>query len=107
MKKSVVMKGESCSKETPENKSILDAVRSAVDANLRAIHDSIVKNLYNELGVEPRELFCVEKYEMDRGDGSVEKGYIYNYARNHNNIRSQVRAKVDENGRMIDAIHTK
>ena len=107
MKKSVVMKGESCSKETPENKSILEAVRSAVDANLRAIHDSIVKNLYNELGVEPRELFCVEKYEIERGDGSVEKGYIYNYARNRNKIRSQIRARVDEHGHMLDAIQTK
>ena len=107
MKKSIVMKSETAVNATQGNESILEAVRSAVDANLRILHEGIVKHLYNELGVQPRELFCVEKYEMAKGDGSVERGYLYNYARSHNNIRSSIRAKVDERGRLIDAIQTK
>jgi hypothetical protein len=105
-KKTLVMQGE-CSKEVQENKSMLESVRSAVDENLRILHEGIVKHLYNELGVEPRELFCVEKYEKVNGDGTVEKGYLYNYARNNNNIRSCICAKVDGQGRLLDAIQTK
>lgn len=105
-KKTQVLKGGYL-KESHDNKSILESVRSAVDENLRILHEGIVNHLYNELGVEPSELFSVEKYEKTNGDGTVEKGYLYNYARNNNNIRSCICAKVDEQGRLLDAMQTK
>ena len=77
--------------------SILDAVRVSVDA----------KNLYNALGVEPRELFCVEQYEVANGNGTTEKGYLYNYVRARGDVNTKIRVKVDQNGRMLDAIQTK
>ena len=107
MKKEVVMMGDAAKNCASKGGSILDAVRSAVDANLRILHEGIVKNLYNALGVEPRELFCVEQYEVDNGDGTTEKGYLYNYARTQGGVNSKIRAKVDLNGRMLDAIQTK
>jgi hypothetical protein len=78
-----------------------------VDANLRISHEGIVKNLYNALGVEPRELFCVEKYEVENGNGTTEKGYLYNYVRARGDVNTKIRVKVDQNGRMLDAIQTK
>ena len=105
-KKTQVLKGGYL-KESHDNKSILGSVRSAVDENLCILHEGIVNHLYNELGVEPSELFSVEKYEKTNGDGTVEKGYLYNYARNNNNIRSCICAKVDEQGRLLDAMQTK
>ena len=107
MKKEVVMTGEANKSGAMKDSSILNAVRSAVDNNFRILHEGIVKNLYNALGVEPRELFCVEKYEVENGDGTTEKGYLYNYARSRDGINSNIRAKVDMNGRMLDAIQTK
>jgi hypothetical protein len=87
--------------------SVLDAVRSAVDNNLRLIHDGIVKNLYKTLGVEPRELFRVERYQTIDANGMPCNGYLYNYAREKNNIRSQIRVSVDEQGNLLNAIQTK
>lgn len=88
-------------------KSLLSDVRGAVDSNLRLIHESITKNLYQQLGVEPRELFCVERYETVKANGQPEKGYLYNYGHQSGSIRSQIQARVDERGKLIDAIQTK
>jgi hypothetical protein len=107
MKKEVVMMGDAAKNCASKGGSILDAVRSAVDANLRILHEGIVKNLYNALGVEPRELFCVEKYEVENGNGTTEKGYLYNYVRARGDVNTKIRVKVDQNGSMLDAIQTK
>ena len=88
-------------------KSLLNEVRGAVDSNLRLIHESITRNLYYKLGVEPRELFSVERYETTNADGQREKGYLYNYGHQNGPIRSQIQARVDERGRLLDAIQTK
>ncbi len=106
MKKEVVMTGDAA-KSGASGGSILDAVRASVDANLRILHEGIVKNLYNALGVEPRELFCVEQYEVANGNGTTEKGYLYNYVRARGDVNTKIRVKVDQNGSMLDAIQTK
>ena len=107
-KKAVVMNTEKGKQEMHENTSVLNAVRSMVDCNLSRLHDGIVKHLYNELGLDPRELFCVESYQTDRCDGTIDKGFLYNYAHvKKNNIRTFIRAKVDEHGRLLNAVQTK
>ena len=87
--------------------SVLAQVRAAVDSNLERLHEGIVKHLYNELGVEPRELFSVERYQTTDTDGNTLKGYLYNYARERGHVRTQIRVKMDEQGNLLDAIQTK
>jgi len=104
MKREVVMKAK---KQEGGHKSLLDGVRGLVDSNLRLIHESITRNLYNALGVEPRELLSVECYETTNIDGNQEKGYLYNYQHSNGPIQSRIQAKVDRRGRLLDAIQTK
>ena len=104
MKRTTVMKAQ---KDSNGTKSLLDEVRGLVDNNLRMIHEGITRNLYYKLGVEPRELFSVERYETTKANGQREKGYLYNYSHQNGPVRSQIQARVDERGRLLDAIQTK
>ncbi|MBR6980443.1 MAG: zinc ribbon domain-containing protein [Prevotella sp.] len=104
MKRTVVMRSQ---KENGGTKSLLEEVRGRVDGNLRMIHDTITKQLYQQLGVEPRDLYSVEHFETTDAEGHPEKGYLYNYGKQEGVIRSQIRARLDENGRLLDAIQAK
>lgn len=94
-------------KQDESNLSLLNEVRGLVDSNLRLIHDTITQNLYQQLGVEPRELFCVERYETTDAQGRSEKGYLYNYQRNIGPVTTRIRARLDERGKLLDAIQSK
>lgn len=110
MKREMVMqKNQSGNMLSPQtsNHSLLSVVRGLVDSNLRLIHDTITKNLYQQLGVEPRELFSVERYEITDAQGVPEKGYLYNYQRKIGPVNTQIRARLDERGRLLDAIQSK
>ena len=89
------------------NLSLLDEVRGLVDTNLRLIHNTITQNLYQQLGVEPRELFSVERYETTDAQGRPEKGYLYNYQRKIGPVTTKIRARLDERGKLLDAIQSK
>lgn len=104
MRRTTVMLSQ---KQNAGSKSLLDEVRGLVDSNLRLIHDSITKNLYQQLGVEPRELFSVERYETTNAQGCPEKGYLYNYQRKIGPVTTKIRARLDERGRLLDVIQTK
>ena len=104
MNRKVVME---TNKQASGTKSLLEEVRGLVDSNLRAIHETITCNLYHELGVEPRELQSVEIFETTDIGGNPEKGYLYNYSRPSGSIRSRIQARVDQKGRLLDAIQTK
>ena len=88
-------------------KSLIEEVRGMVDNNLRMIHETITSNLYHRLGLEPRELYSVERYETTNAQGRPEKGYLYNYQRKIGPVNTIVRAKLDEHGNLLDAIQTK
>jgi len=103
MKRETVMQ----KKQDESNLSLLNEVRGLVDSNLRLIHDTITQNLYQQLGVEPRELFCVERYETTDAQGRFEKGYLYNYQRNIGPVTTRIRARLDERGKLLDAIQSK
>jgi len=103
MKRETIMQ----KKQGESNLSLLNEVRGLVDSNLRLIHETITKNLYQQLGVEPRELFCVERYETTDAQGRPEKGYLYNYLRKIGPVNTQIRARLDERGKLLDAIQTK
>ena len=68
---------------------------------------TIAKHLYEQLGVEPRELFSVESYETIDADGMPQKGYLYNYNRENGPIRSHIQARLNQKGHLLDAIQTK
>ncbi|MDD7010270.1 MAG: zinc ribbon domain-containing protein [Candidatus Cryptobacteroides sp.] len=104
MKRTVVMVAQ---KQTSGTMSFLEEVRGLVDSNLRAIHETITRNLYNKLGVEPRELHSVESYETIDINGNPEKGYLYNYDHSSGSISSRIQARVNQKGCLIDAIQTK
>jgi hypothetical protein len=87
--------------------SIYEEVKQAVDNNLKSLHDNITKYLYEALNLDPRDLFCVEKYQISDFTGNQESGYLYNYEKKINNIQSYIRIKLDRNGQMIDAVQTK
>jgi len=104
MNRTAVMKAQ---KHPNGIKSLVEEVRGMVDINLRMIHNTITTNLYQQLGLEPRELYSVERYETTNAQGRPEKGYLYNYQRKIGPVSTQVRAKLDEHGHLIDAIQTK
>jgi hypothetical protein len=110
MRRETVMQKDKATKDssllTPHS-SLLSEVRGLVDSNLRLIHDTITKNLYQQLGVEPRELFSVERYETIDVQGHPEKGYLYNYQRQIGPVTTQIRARLDKRGKLLDAIQTK
>lgn len=106
LKKEVVMQFDA--KEQQRSASILDAVRGAVDNNLRMIHEVIVDKLYNALGVTPRELYLVEKYSTTDINGNTQKGYLYHYNKQRfEDIRSHIEVALDEAGNIRSAIQTK
>lgn len=105
-RREVVMKDNA--KVQQRGGSVLNAVRCAVDNNLRKIHETIVDKLYNALGVTPRELFLVEKYTTTDIEGKVQRGYLYHYTkRRYEDIRSHIQVVLDEAGNIRDAIQTK
>ena len=76
-------------------------------ANLRLIHETISKNLYEKLGLEPRQLYSVEKFETTNAKGQRERGYLYNYGVENGPIKSKIRVRLDELGNINSALQTK
>ena len=87
MKRTAVMKAQ---KQSNGTKSLVEEVRGMVDSNLRMIHDTITTNLYQQLGL-----------------GRPEKGYLYNYQRKIGPVTTKIRARLDERGKLLDAIQSK
>ena len=104
MKRTTVMKYDN---KSGEKMSLIDEIRSCVDANLRLIHEAITKNLYEKLGLEPRQLYSVEKFETTNAKGQRERGYLYNYGVEHGPIKSKIRVRLDELGNITSALQTK
>lgn len=104
MKRTSVMQ---CNSKSNDSMSLLNEIRNCVDTNLRLIHETITQNLYNVLGLEPRQLFSVEKFETTNAKGQREKGYLYNYGVEHGPIKSKIRVRLDELGNITSALQTK
>lgn len=87
--------------------SLLAEIRGAVNANLDAIHSSIAKNLYAQLGLEPRMLNHIDAYSIPNGDGTTEKGFMYAYVDENRAFANKIWVEVDENGKLRRVIKTK
>lgn len=83
--------------------SLLDQVRNAVDRNLMQIRAVVDKQLYEQLGVEPRSLSTVTRMKYGNGD----EFYAFNYVATDGTIRSCHTATADLKGNVKSIISTK
>lgn len=74
--------------------SLLSDIREAVDAGLTSIHTSIAKDLYSQLGLEPRMLDHIDAYDIP----GVEKGYMYTYINDVRAFANKTIVEIDESG---------
>ena len=87
--------------------SLLDQVRSRVDSNISAIHQTLQQYLYEQLGLEPRWLSHVDKYSIPNGDGTYEEGYSYAYEDMSKPYARKSWVEVDKQGKVKRVIKTK
>lgn len=78
--------------------SLLNDIRSAVDANIAAIHQAVLQNLYHQFGLEPRWLHHVDAFTID---GSDQKGYVYAYDDTSRSYGGKTWVEVDTTGRTL------
>lgn len=83
--------------------SLLDEVRNAVDRNLMQIRAVVDRQLYEQLGVEPRSLSTVTRIKYGNGD----EFYAFNYVQGDATIRSCHTATTDMKGNVKSIISTK
>lgn len=83
--------------------SVLDEVRNAVDRNLALIRAAVDKQLYEQLGVEPRSLATVTRMKYGSGD----EFYAFNYVATDGTIASRHTATTDPKGNIRSIISTK
>ena len=83
--------------------SLLDRVRSAVDRNLSLIRAAVDRQLYEQLGVEPRSLSTVTRMKYGNGD----EFYAFNYLQTDDTIKSCHTATADLKGNVKSIISTK
>lgn len=93
-------------KEESSTGGLLAEIRGLVDANLRTIRTVVEQNVYQQLGILPRDLTSIESYTEKR-EGKSLSGYYFNYDQSQGPVKTKTIAKTDANGKLIDAIHTK
>lgn len=87
--------------------SLLDQVRSSVDGNLAAIHQTVQQHLYEQLGLEPRWLSHVDSFSIPNGDGTSEEGYSYAYEDMSKAFARKSWVEVDKRGKVKRVFETK
>jgi hypothetical protein len=87
--------------------SLLDQVRGLVDRNIDAIHQTVQKYLYEQLGLEPRWLTHVDGFSIPNGDGSYEVGYNYAYDDKSKDFGRKSWVETDTSGNVKRVITTK
>ena len=108
LKKSNLMGTEeqlSCKVETMKSagkaeNSILSMVRSAVDANIMQIHQSIADHLYAHYGIEPRPADAV--LAMHYADGREEMQFHYDSSPADRQVNSKYMVTTTKQGDIID-----
>jgi hypothetical protein len=108
LKKSNLMGTEeqlSCKVETMKSagkaeNSILSMVRSAVDANIMQIHQTIADHLYAHYGIEPRPADAV--LAMHYADGREEMQFHYDSSPADRQVNSKYMVTTTKQGDIID-----
>ncbi len=89
--------------ESNKPESILEQVRSAVDRNLMEIRKTIDKELYEQLGVEPRSLSHIFRKRFPDG----KEFYSFDYAEQKDDVERLHCAITDKDGNITTIISTK
>lgn len=66
-------------KKNVRQASLLNKLRGIVDSNFESIHKMVEENLYNVLGLPPRQLETVERFTYRNSDDTKSSGYYYHY----------------------------
>ena len=93
--------------EKDVSSSLLDQIRGHVDSNIEAIHQTLQKHLYDQLGLEPRWLTHVDSFSIPNGDGSYEVGYSYAYDDKSRHYGGKQWVETDTSGDVKRVITTK
>lgn len=80
----------------------LARVRNAVDRNFSDIHSIITERLYDEWGLEPRELYRASSFKSADG----ESGYLFRYKHSDNGINTFAFAEADDKGQIKTVYYT-
>lgn len=83
-----------------EKMSVLTRVRNLVNTNIAEIRQRISKSLYQEYGLEPRNLQVMQKYE----DSTGERTYISHY-QDPDNFSDGAIAYTDESGNVKELLY--
>lgn len=94
-------------KEQSSSSSLLEQVRSNVDRNIDAIHETVQQHLYEQLGLDPRWLSHVDSFSIPNGDGTSEEGYSYAYEDMSKPYARKSWVEVDKRGKVKRLFETK
>jgi hypothetical protein len=85
--------------------SLLDQIRGYVDNNLAAIRNIVETRLYNQLGLEPRQLESIDMISKPTIDGNYNVGYVFSYHNSEAQFAADTHAETDKDGN-IKRIYT-
>ena len=87
--------------------SLLGQIRGRIDANFEAMHSIVERNLYSQLGLEPRWLESVDEYYRPNVNGAFDMGYSYNYHNPEVPFAADTYVEIDIEGNIKKIITTK
>lgn len=87
--------------------SLLDRLRRLVDDNFESIRKMIEDNLYNELGLPPRQLESAKSFSRKNADGCAQTGYLLHYHDPDADFSNDTVVETDRNGHVVRVYKTK
>ena len=87
--------------------SMLDKLRRLVDDNFEAIRKTMEENLYNELGLPPRQLESVKNFSRKNADGAAQDGYLFLYHNPDACFSNDTMVEVNKAGKIIKVYKSK
>lgn len=85
-----------------EKTSLLQRIRGMVDRNLEGIHKKITEQLYNELSLNPRDLYTIRSFSDTKGNS----GYSYCYRQTNDAFDACTIVETDRQGTIKSKIET-
>ena len=98
---SKVIKGAS------KKQSLLDTVRSAVDANIQAISATIGKELYEKYGLPPREPQTIKRYKYANGQERLMFSYSEDHGASGSSAKKLWRVTATKDGKIESVLTSK
>lgn len=87
--------------------SLLSEVMGLVDANLAFIRERIQKDLYDRLGLPPKDLAYIDSYTQKTSGMATEEGYFFTYLNRDKPFDNLTIVEVDNKGGVRKVVKTK